>query len=69
MHPDWPEVLLIEVPRLKIRRLLVIHQLVPEMGPSGYHSAIQDKRLVMAQSALMPYRWVTAPQSVESVHL
>lgn len=69
MHPHWPEVLLIEVPRLKIRRLLVNRQVVPGMGPSGYHSAMQDKRLVMAQSALIAYRWVAAPQSVESVLL
>ena len=45
------------------------HQVVPGMGPSGYHPAMQDKRLVMAQSALMAYRWVAAPQSVESVLL
>ena len=69
MHPHWPEVLLIEVPRLKIRQLLVHHQVLPGMGPLSYYSAMQDKRLVMAQSALMAYRWVAAPQSVESVLL
>ena len=66
MHPHWPEVLLIEVPRLKIRRLLANHQVVPGMGPSGYIAAMQVERLVMAQSVLMAYRWVAAPQPVES---